>query len=270
MFSLKTMYLMRPIGSVYFENTYNICQVYAIGFPTTKGRSDFASNEPDAQERVVKLLDLVNNLSYRLHKYTKWSTADLDQLETDLKLVLELWEKLNDVAEELGKPRDVVKLASQKIGCLNTIRATIHNFGALRFLSSAVGEKAHQMPKHCLEISKGVNKERNALKQALRLEYSDLRGVYAGMEKLALDDSEAQDAGDAAAAPTGVALVGQRSFDDAFPDVEDDVVARVCHLIRTVVQTKAVELGGEALHDYTALLQRIPAQQPTAAGKLYI
>ena len=236
-------------------------------FPTTDAPTDFVYRTADVQTDIIQLFDLVNNLSYRLHKLKEWFPEDLDLLEKDLKLLLVRWEKLNTIAERFGHDKKLVEWGrKEKVGALNTIVSTIRNFGALRFLSSAVGEKAHQMPKHCLEMSKGVNKDANSLKQAMRIEYSDLRGVFARIQKEG-DDHNRPITRASLAKAKGVVLRGHRAFDDALPDFNDSVVARVCHLIREEVQAQVDEAGGEAVNDLTALEDMIPAQPSTPAGK---
>ena len=243
--------------------------MYALGFPTTDAPTAFLFRTADVQADIILLFDLVNNLSFRLHKLKKWSPEDLDELEKDLKVLLVRWEKLNAIAARFGHASDVVAWdRKEKVGALNTIVATIRNFGALRFLSSAVGEKAHQMPKHCLEMSKGVNKDANSLQQAMRIEYSDLRGVFAGIQKLG-DEHDAPATKTALAKAKGVVLRGHRSFDDALPDVEDHVIARICHLIREAVQDEAEEAGGAADDDLTALYDILPPRPHTPCGKLF-
>ena len=252
-------------------------QVYAIGYPTTDGPTKFPFRTAAIQTSIIELFDLVNNLSYRLHKYREWGTDDLNLLEKDLAQVLVMWEGINDIATEYGYAKTLVAWGKkEKVGALNTLVSTMENFGALRFLSSAVGEKAHQMPKHCLELSKGKNRAANSLKQAMRIEYSSLRGVYSQIQKKIVDDAaeRSRRADGAVLADTGgrrvtansVSFRGPRTFEDALPDVEDGVVARICHLIREVVEAQIDTTGEVAIADLTALERIIPAQPSTPAG----
>ena len=254
------------IGSQYLLKNNVPFQVYGIGFPTTDAPKALIFRTIDVQQHMVQLFDLVNNLSYRLHKFKKWSPEDLTLLEKDLKLLLVRWEKLNAIAQRFGHASDLVSWGrKEKVGALNTIVSTIRNFGALRFLSSAIGEKAHQMPKHCLEMSKGVNKDTNSLKQAMRIEYSDLRGVFAEIQKVHVAEERITKVSLAKA--KGVVFRGHRTFEDVLRDAEDSLVARICHLIREEVQAQVGEAGREAVNDLVALEDMIPAQPSTPAGK---
>ena len=80
-------------------------------------------------------------------------------MEQNQHEVLDLWYGLNALAHELAapasKPTPVITWAGQEnVGTLNTTRRCCKLLGAPRFLSSAIGEKAHQGPKHRLETSK--------------------------------------------------------------------------------------------------------------------
>ena len=47
---------------------------------------------------MVQLMDLVNNISYRLHMTWTWTTAKLDSLESDLAKMLAGWHGMNELA----------------------------------------------------------------------------------------------------------------------------------------------------------------------------
>ena len=252
--------------------------MYAVGFDTTSEPALIPFRTRDAQRIVVKLLDLCNNISYRLHNTREWSTAGLNLIEKDMARMLEDWFSLNELAHRLvpGRTSKVNPILNwnkeEKIGALNTVTAGIEWLGAFRHQSSGVGEKAHIGPKHCLEMSKGKNKDANSLKQARRLEYHDLRDVHTEQEiarrkaEAQADEDELEDAPD-----TGIVLRGWSTFDDALPALENSVAARICHLIRgavekQVLETTAGEARDNARADLRELIERIPQQRATPTG----
>ena len=251
--------------------------MYAIGFDTTSEPALIPFRTRDAQTVVVKLLDLTNNISYRLHTTREWSTAGLNLIEKDMARLLKDWFSLNELAHRLvpkqKKANPILTWEGmEKVGALNTVTAGIEWLGAFRHQSSAVGEKAHIGPKHCLEMSKGKNKDANSLKQARRLEYHDLRDVHteteiAKREAEALDnEDEREDAPD-----TGVVLRGWELLDHALPALQNDLAARICHLIREAVQKqvlkkKAGQARDDAQADLDALIAQIPQQRATPTG----
>jgi len=58
--------------------------VYAFGFATNDHVQDIPFRYEKVQRYMVQLMDLVNNISYRLHTTWTWTTAKLDNLESDL------------------------------------------------------------------------------------------------------------------------------------------------------------------------------------------
>lgn len=87
---------------------------------------------------------------------------------------------MNTLVHELGtKATDPTPIVcwekKEKISCLNTIRRGIEALGRIRDNNLALGEKAHQLPEHCMEMLKGQKKTANSLRQAQRLEYFQLR-----------------------------------------------------------------------------------------------
>ena len=218
-----------------------------------------------AQAHVVRLLDLANNVSFRLHTIRSWSASALDRMEQDQQKMLDQWFGLNALAHELGapasKPTPIITWAGQeKVGTLNTTRRCCELPGAPRFLSSAIGEKAHQGPKHCLEMSKGPNKELNSLKQSQRVEYGDVRKVYYNIQA---DEAEEEARSNKDIAPrNGVVVRGKRKITEALPNLKDNLAARICHLVREVVRHEG-DTSGEDLRELEELIPCFPA---TALG----
>ena len=236
-----------------------------MGYPTTVSDEVLPFKTRKAQEHVVRLLDLANNISYRLHTTRSWSASALDRLEQDMQKMLDQWYSLNGLAHELGagrsKPTPIITWAGQeKVAGLHTIRRCCETLGAPRFLSSAIGEKAHQGPKHCLEMSKGPNKEWNSLKQAQRMEYGDVRKVYYDIQADEAEEEARQDMDDAPR--NGVVVRGKRDIKEALPDLKDDLAARICHLVREVVRHEG-DTSGDDLHELEEL---IPCCAATASG----
>ena len=249
-----------------------------------------------AQEHVVRLLDTCNLISFQLHTTRLWSSAALDKLEGDLQSLLVQWSGLNNVAHSLGaNASDGTPLVHfsgvEKIAVMNSIRRGIEELGACRFLSAAIGEKAHQGPKHCLELSKGKNKAANSLQQCQRVEYHDLRMVHTQdamreaeqeqhiqaatketEEDVREDDvarllgpHQAPQRAPRNASRTGVVLRGPRDLDGAFPALTDKLAARICHLLREVVQKEVQDLDdGNA--DMRSLIKFLPPQPATPTG----
>ena len=126
--------------------------MYAVGFDTTSEPALIPFRTRDAQTVVVKLLDLTNNLSYRMHNTREWSSAGLNLLEKDMKMMVEEWYGLNALAKKLEpgrskKANTIVTWKSQeKVGALNTVTSGIEWLGAFRHQSSSIGEKAHIGP----------------------------------------------------------------------------------------------------------------------------
>ena len=253
-------------------------QVYAVGFDTTSEPALIPFRTRNAQTIVVKLLDLTNNISYRLHNTREWSTAGLNLIEKDMARMLDDWFSLNKLAHELYPGRTdkenpiITWEGMEKVGALNTVTSSIEWLGAFRHQSSAVGEKAHIGPKHCLEMSKGKNKDANSIKQAQRLEYHDLRDVHTKTEiakrkaEALVDEDEMENA-----PKTGVVLRGWEILDAALPSLQNDLAARICHLVREAVQKqvlkkKAGQARDDAQADFDALIARIPPQRATPTG----
>ena len=121
-------------------------------------------------------------------------------------------------------------------------------------------------------MSKGVNKDANSLKQAQRLEFHDLRDVHTQIEIEKREAERQKDEEEAEEAPhTGVVLRGWRSLDDALPNLQNDLAARICHLVRESVQAqvqkvKAGEARDGAQHDLDALIELLPPQSATRSG----
>ena len=140
----------------------------------------------------------------------------------------------------------------EKVGLLNTIRRGIEALGRIRDNTSALGEKAHQLPKHCMEMSKGQNKTTNSLRQAQRLEDFQLREMHRTRQQeiTAAPDCNLSTGSCNQELRAGVQLRGTRTFGQALPDLADNVVARINHLIREVVR-KEVESA-----DASAVLSR--------------
>ena len=205
-------------------------------------------------------------ISFQLRPTRLWSSAALDKLEGNLQSLLVRWSRLNDVAHSLGANASddtplVHFLGVEKIAVMNSIRHSIEELGACRFLSAAISEKAHQGPNHCLELSKGKNKAANSLQQSQRVEYHGLRMVHT---QDAMREAEQEQHIQAArkeaeedvckddvarllgphqvprrapqnASRTGVLLRGPRDLDGAFPALTGKLAARICHLLREVV-----------------------------------
>ena len=127
-------------------------------------------------------------------------------------------------------------------------------------------------PKHCMEMSKGKNKDANSLKQAQRLEYHDLRDVHTEIEINKREAEALEDEDELQKAPrTGVVLRGYRSLDDALPALRNDLAARICHLVRESVRKqvrkeRAREARECAQGDLDALLGLLPQQSKTPSG----
>ena len=135
--------------------------IFAIGFATTEydPQSSDCFGSRSAQLHCVKLLDLVSDISRRLHTTIDWYDSDLDTLETDLATMLSEWEGLNTVANALIPGEKTVSLSGkQKVGCLHSLRRSIEDTGAPRNTSAAVGEKCHIPVKATVERSKGKNR----------------------------------------------------------------------------------------------------------------
>ena len=249
--------------------------MYAFGFATNDHVQDIPFRYEKVQRYMVQLMDLVNNISYRLHTTWTWTTAKLDNLESDLAKMLADWHGMNELANEFGSEKDLVSwTAKEKVGSLNAIRRCIETLGRIRDNTSALGEKAHQLMKHCREISKGANKKVNSLKQAQRGEYYQLRELHRQRQR---KEAAARDAEEAAAqgAPVaivaikaGVELRGLRTFGQALPNLPDKVVARINHLIREAVkkESRAVDAAPGQQRDYVTICGLLPTQPSTPTG----
>ena len=249
--------------------------MYAFGFATNDHVQDIPFRYEKVQRYMVQLMDLVNNISYRLHTTWTWTTAKLDNLESDLAKMLADWHGMNELANEFGSDKDLVSwTAKEKVGSLNAIRRCIETLGRIRDNTSALGEKAHQLMKHCREISKGANKKVNSLKQAQRGEYYQLRELHRQRQR---KEAAARDAEEAAAqgAPVaivaikaGVELRGLRTFGQALPNLPDKVVARINQLIREAVkkESRAVDAAHGQQRDYATICGLLPTQPSTPTG----
>ena len=250
--------------------------MYGFGYNTNDRTDEIPFRHDRVQRYMVQLMDLVNNISYRLHTTWTWTTAKCDALEHDLGDMLKYWDGLNGLAHEYGAeatdPTPIVSWKKkEKVGCLNTIRRCIETLGRIRDNTAALGEKAHQLPKHCMEMSKGPNKIINALQQAQRLEYFHLRELHrTRQEEEAAAQGHPLGAGRNNEGLTAkVDLRGIRTFDQALPDLPDEVIARINHLVREVVRKAAEEddAPGVAHADSATLCRLLPIQRRTPAGR---